>query len=123
MTTQDVANRLIELCRTGKWDEAQNELYADNAVSLEPVGSRMEKTEGMASIKEKGKHWAEMVEAFHGSEISEPIVAGSHFAVTMTMDITYKGAPRKKDGQLAVYEVKEGKIVKEQFFYPLPPSS
>ena len=30
---------------------------------------------------------------------------------------TYKGMGRQKMDEIAVYEVKDGKIVKEQFFY------
>jgi len=53
----------------------------------------------------------------HGGYSNEPIVAGNHFAVLMGMDVTMKGAGRMKMDEIAVYEVKDGKIVKEQFFY------
>jgi hypothetical protein len=33
------------------------------------------------------------------------------------MDVTYKDGNREKMDEVVVYEVKEGKIVKEQFFY------
>jgi hypothetical protein len=35
----------------------------------------------------------------------------------MGMDVTMKGQGRSKMDEIAVYEVKDGKIVKEQFFY------
>jgi hypothetical protein len=35
----------------------------------------------------------------------------------MGMDCTMKGMGRQKLEEIAVYEVKDGKIVKEQFFY------
>jgi len=35
----------------------------------------------------------------------------------MGMDCTYKGMGRQKMDEIALYEVKDGKIVKEQFFY------
>ena len=35
----------------------------------------------------------------------------------MGMDVTMKGMGRQKMDELAVYEVKDGKIVKEQFFF------
>lgn len=118
MTTQDVANRFNELAQSGQWDMIQNELYADNAVSIEPANSPGMKTaEGMDAIKEKGKKFGEMTEEMHGGYSNEPQVAGSHFAVAMGMDVTMKGMGRMKMDEIAVYEVKEGKIVKEQFFY------
>ena len=39
MNTQEIAKKLVEMCRQGKYLEAQNELYAENAVSIEPEGS------------------------------------------------------------------------------------
>ncbi|TMS75629.1 nuclear transport factor 2 family protein, partial [Pseudoalteromonas sp. S1690] len=35
MSTLDVANKLVELCRQGKIDEAQETLFADNVQSIE----------------------------------------------------------------------------------------
>ena len=53
----------------------------------------------------------------HGGYVGEPIVAGNHIAIAMGMDVTMKGAGRMKMDEIALYEVKDGKIVKEQFFY------
>jgi len=61
-----------------------------------------------------------MVEEFHSITVSEPIVADDYFAVTYMMDITYKGAPRNTETELAVYKVADGKIVREEFFYVMP---
>jgi len=36
MTTQDVANRLHQLFNEGKWQEAQEELFTEDAESIEP---------------------------------------------------------------------------------------
>ena len=58
-----------------------------------------------------------MIEEMHGGYTNTPIVAGNFFACTMGMDITVKGQTRMSMNEVAVYEVKEGKIVHEQFFY------
>jgi len=117
-TTQEVANRFNEYAQTGQWDKIQGELFAENAVSIEPPNSPgMVSVEGLAAIKKKGEMFNEMVEEMHGGFSGEPIVAGTHFAVSMGMDVTMKGAGRMKMDEIAVYEVKDGKIVKEQFFY------
>ncbi len=122
MTTQEIANRLVELCRTGDWETAQNELYCNDCTSTEPYAAFGPATvKGMDAIREKGKKWSEMVEQMYGAEVSDPVVADDHFALTMTMDIQYKGGPRTKDAELCVYGVKDGKIVSEQFFYAPPP--
>ena len=118
MTTQDVANRFNELAQTGQWDKIQDELFADNAVSIEPAQSQgLQTAEGIAAIKEKGKKFGEAVEEMHGGYSNAPQVAGNHFSLIMGMDVTMKGMGRMKMDEIAVYEVKDGKIVKEQFFY------
>ena len=118
MTTQEVANRFHELAQTGQWDKIQDELFANNAVSIEPQGAQgLKSVEGMAAIKEKGKQFGEMVEEMHGGYTSAPVVGGRFFSVAMGMDCTMKGMGRQKMDEIALYEVKDGKIVKEQFFY------
>jgi ketosteroid isomerase-like protein len=118
MTTKDVANRFNELGQTGQYDKIQEELYATNAVSIEPAHSPgLQSVEGLEAIKEKGRQFNAMVEEMHGGYSTEPVVAGTHFSVAMGMDVTMKGMGRMKMDEIAVYEVKDGKIVKEQFFY------
>ena len=118
MTTQEIANRLVELCRTGAWDQAFEELYSPNAVSIEmPGGPWPERCEGMEAIAAKGEQWQSMTEEFHGVEVSDPLIAGNHFTLTMAMDVTMKGMGRSKNTEVCVYKVDDGKIVSEQFFY------
>jgi ketosteroid isomerase-like protein len=117
-TTTDVANRFNELAQQGQWNEIQNELFSDDAVSIEPANSPgMKSVEGLKAIQEKGKQFEDMVEEMHGGYSNQPQIAGNHFAVVMGMDVTMKGQGRMKMDEIAVYEVKDGKIVKEQFFY------
>ncbi len=118
MTTQEVANRYHELSQTGQWDKVQDELFADNAVSIEPPGSSgLQSVEGLPAIKEKGKRFGEMVEEMHGGYTTAPVVGGRFFSVGMGVDCTMKGMGRQKMDEVALYEVKNGKIVREQFFY------
>lgn len=118
LTTAEVAAKFNQLSKEGNWDKIQNELYAENAVSIEPPNSPgMQSVEGLAAIKQKGKMFSEMVEEMHGGYSTDPVVAGNHFSVGMGMDVTMKGQGRMKMDEIALYEVKDGKIVKEQFFY------
>ena len=58
MNTEAIAKRLVELCRTGEYEQAQRELYADDAVSIEPEGApagAMGNAPGLAAILEKGR--------------------------------------------------------------------
>jgi len=117
MSTQEVADKLVALCREGKNHEAIADLYADNIVSYEPKGSHMEITEGKEAVKAKTDYWYESVQEVHSGEVSDPIVAGDHFSVSMKMDVTYKEGGRMPMHEIAVYQVKDGKIASEQFFY------
>lgn len=121
MTTEEVAKRLIELCRAGQWSQAQEELYADDVESIEPAGTHWESVKGMDAIRKKGQEWSGMIEQFHGNEISEPLITENHIAVRMVSDTTMKGIGRMKFEELGIYEVKNGKVIREQFFYaPMP---
>jgi len=121
MTTQEVANELVQLCSQGKFSEATDALYSDDIVSMEagapPGGSRESK--GIAAIKGKGEWWAANHEV-HSLSVEGPLVAGSHFAVTFKMDVTFKPQSKRFTmEEIAVYKVADGKIVYEEFFYSM----
>jgi hypothetical protein len=117
-TTQEVADRLSELFKENKWNEAQEERFSEDAESIEPPHAQgLQTVKGLDNIKKKGEQFNSMVEEMHGGYVGEPIVAGNFIAVAMGMDVTFKGMGRKNMDEIAVYEVKDGKIVKEQFFY------
>ncbi len=117
MTTQEVAKRLVELCKTGDFETAQNELFANDAVSIEQHATPDfdKETKGLDAIKKKGEKWASMVEEMHGNKVSEPVVADNSFACTIKMDVTMKGQGRMNMTELCIYKVKDGKIVSEEF--------
>jgi hypothetical protein len=118
MRAQEVANRLVQLCREGKNVDAIHELYDENIVSIEPEGSPMGgKTVGRDAVLASTNQWFSSVEELHSAQISDPIVAGDFFACTMIIDATYKGQGRNTMEEVCVFEVKDGKIVKDQFFY------
>lgn len=120
MTTQQIADRLATLCREGKYEQAQEELYADDAVSIEmpamadgPVGS----VKGLAAIVKKGQDWLASIETVHGGSVGAPIVAGNWFALTMSFDATFKERGRMAMEEICVFHVRDGKVASEQFFY------
>jgi limonene-1,2-epoxide hydrolase len=117
MTTQEVANRFYELAQQGQFEEVLTELFSKDAKSIEPAGGPFTNADGLDAIIAKGKQWNDSVEEMHGGFTNLPIVAGNFFACTMGMDVTMKGQPRMKMEEVAVYEVKDGKIVLEQFFF------
>ena len=119
MSIQEIADRLVERSRKGEWKQAQSELYADDAVSIEAEATPGfdAETKGLTALHEKVDRWEAMVEEAHGIDVSDPLVAQNSFAVRMVMDLTMKGQGRIVMNELCLYQVKDGKIVSEQFFY------
>jgi hypothetical protein len=118
MSTKEIAVRLAELCRKAKWETAQKELFAEDAVSIEPhAGPLFEKeTKGLNAIIEKGKKFDELVQELHRVEVTEPITTNHTIAFKLVMEITMKERPRETLEEICVYEVKDGKIISEQFY-------
>ena len=118
MTTQEIAIRLHELCLTGQFDTAQNELYHNDATSTEGnmKGGR-ETVTGIEAIKAKGKHFQSMIEEHHGDYTNEATFFGNYIFMQMGMDVTMKGMGRMNMNEMCRYEVKDGKIIAEEFYY------
>lgn len=117
MTTEEIARQLAALCRQGKFEAAHQELFAEDAISIEPYGTPVfaKETRGLNALLEKGRKFTAMIEQVHAISISDPLVAGSSFACAMQLDVTIKGHGRMNVNELCIYEVKDGKIVSEQF--------
>lgn len=118
MTTHDVAARFNELAKEEKWFEIQEELFAEHVKSIDPIGSPyMGYAEGKELVRKKGEAFVQKIEAFHGAHTTEPVVGGNHFAVGREMDLTVQGFGRIQLNEVMLYEVQNGEIVSEQFFY------
>jgi hypothetical protein len=117
MTTKEIADRLVALCGQGKIMEAQQELYSPEIESIEPAHAPVRSAKGREAVAKKGKDFADMIEANHGGHISEPIVQGDFFTIGWQMDVTMKGRGRMNMEEICVYKVKDGKIVREEFFF------
>ena len=119
MSTESVARRLVTLCREGKFNVAQDELFAPDAQSIEMEGvtGDLGTVQGMDAIREKGRKFDASLSEVHSVACGEPLVADSFFVVRMDLDATYKEGGRRAMSELCVYEVRNDKIVREQFFY------
>ena len=120
MNTEQIAKRLVELCREGKYEQAQKELYANDAMSIEMQGMQtgdMGNAKGLDAILEKGRKFQEQLEAVHGGSVSDAAIAGNWFSCSMVIDATMKGRGRIEMKEICIYHVRDGKIVSEQFFY------
>ncbi len=121
MTTQEIADRLVELCRKEQFEQAIEELYSPEIVRVEPAGTPKERVQGLEALAEKTKAFGDMIAETHGSTVSDPIVADNFFSCAMTMEVTFKNGPRVNMEEICLYQVKDGKVIKEEFFFtPMP---
>ncbi|NQZ77409.1 MAG: nuclear transport factor 2 family protein [Ekhidna sp.] len=123
MTTQQVADQLVKLCREGKFEECIQNLYSPNIVSIEPEGGPWEpKVQGFDSLRKKALQWREMVQEYHSNSISDPVVAENFFSIAMKSSVTLKGMDERINmDEICLYQVEDGKVITEQFFYtPVP---
>jgi len=123
-TTSQVAKKLVELCRQGKFDEAMESLYGNNIVSIEPhAGPNMPaRMEGIDAVRKKGQWWNEN-HTVHSVQVDGPWPVSDRFIVRFKLDVTATGGPMKGKrmtlDEAALYTVKDGKIVQEEFFYDM----
>jgi hypothetical protein len=118
LTTKEVAARFNELAKQEKWFEIQDELFADNVKSIDPPNSPyFGYAEGKSAVRKKGEDFVKRIEAAHRRYTTEPVIAGNHFAVGREVDITVQGYGRIQINEIMLYEVKDGEIISEQFFY------
>ena len=120
MTTQEIAKRYVTLCQQGKFDACLEELYAKNAVSVEaamPPG--MDRTaKGLDAIKAKGKDWQQN-HVVHKADVSGPFPHENRFAVRFLFDVTDKPSGKRSTmDEVGLFTIENGKITREEFFYP-----
>jgi len=119
METKEIAEKLVAWCKEGDYASCYQNLYSPDIVSIEPGGEHPH-LEGMEAVAKKGEWWSETFE-MHGGDVSDPMVADNWFSVRFDMDTTHRpSGVRSKSSEIAVYQVRDGKIVHEQFFYDMP---
>ena len=118
MTTVQIASRLHELVKAGDAHTAYQELFAPNAVAIEPKFPGFERVEGLENITKKVETMIDAIDTIRHRSVSEAIVTGdNHIAMSIEIDATMKDGRPFQLNEIALYEVQDGKIISEQFFY------
>src|SRR4051812_33386814 len=88
MKTNDIANKYVELCRSGQNHVAVQTLFSPDVVSVEAVAMPGAPAEarGLAAIAEKSKWWRENHE-IHSAKVEGPWPHGDRFIVRFTFDV------------------------------------
>jgi ketosteroid isomerase-like protein len=109
-STATVAQELVALCREGR------NLDAVNIESSETPEMPAEMS-GIDAIR--GKHeWWDANNEVHSAKVHGPFLGEDQFAVHFTWDATFKPTGQRSTmSEMALYTVKDGKIVREEFYY------
>ena len=121
-STLEVGQKLVSLCRENRNVEAVETLYAPDVVSVEAHGDAHmpRQMEGVDAIRGKNQWWIDNHTIHSGAAVGL-FPHGDRFIVHFKYDVTSKTGPmagkRMQMDEAALYTVKDGKIVREEFFY------
>ncbi|MFL5585643.1 MAG: SnoaL-like domain-containing protein [Gemmatimonadaceae bacterium] len=118
-TTAAIGEELVSFCRAGRNMDAINSLYSPDIVSVESMGNEAmpREVKGLDAVRSKNQWWAENNEV-HSATVDGPFIGEDKFAVYYNYDATFKPMNKRNNmEEMALYTVKDGKIVREQFFY------
>lgn len=112
-----IADDFTALCKAGEFDAAGEKYWSADVVSVEAYPGDMQRAEGVDALKAKGEWWTANHEV-HSNVVEGPFLNGDQFAVIFRMDLTVKATgERNTMNEVAVYTVRDGKIVEERFYY------
>ncbi|GAA4272213.1 SnoaL-like domain-containing protein [Aquimarina gracilis] len=112
-----IANQLVTLLRQKRFLEAQETLFASEAVSLEPEFNKERSTFGLEAMTTKEKRFLANIKQWNHFEVSDPLISKNHFIIHMITDVILKNNDNIHIDEIIIYEVDNNKIIKEQFFY------
>lgn len=121
MTTQELAKEYYQLFTKRQVAEIYEKFYSADIICTEPEHALAigvpTVTKGIAEVLAKSKARQELIAEVHSFFCSEPVVGGDYFSVAMGRDLSFKNGQRMQIAEIAVFGVKDGKIVTETFFY------
>jgi hypothetical protein len=117
MNTEEVATKLVELCRNAEWRKALDELYAKDIVSVEAheMENMPAEMRGIDQVRGKTDWWEKNMEV-HSAKVSGPFVARDTFVVQFDIDVTDKASNKRMQmSEVGIYTVKDSKVAREEF--------
>ncbi len=119
MSLSSLARQFVDLCNQGKNFDVMKTMYADDIVSVEADGREVK---GKDAVIQKSATWAANNE-IHGGKCVGPYLSAQNaedgqFAVTFSFELTPKSTGKRiSQNEVGLYNVKNGKITREQFLY------
>ena len=117
MDTREIAADVVALSNAFDLDAIGRKYWADDVVSIEAMDGPMARVEGIAAVRAKTAWWNGAHEV-HSGTAEGSYVNGNQFAVRYKIDVTAKDSgQRMQMDEIALYTLRDGKIVEERFFY------
>jgi ketosteroid isomerase-like protein len=114
---KSLAEHFTQLCREGRDKEAATQYWAEDVISLEAMEGDMARLQGKEAIFQKHDWWHQAF-TVHNVDVSGPFLHGNQFTVVFKMDATDNDSQeRSVMEEVALYTVRDNKIVEERFFY------
>lgn len=115
----EVAQSVAALLRSGAAHEVESTWLASGIESVEGVGASMAWS-GKKAVQKKYRDW-EADHEIHAMDVEGPWVGATGFALRYAIDVTQKSTgQRHQMEEIALYTVKNGKIVREEFHFRVP---
>jgi hypothetical protein len=112
----EVATRMTAMLRAGQMHEVEDQWLAPGIESVEGVGASMAWT-GKKAVLAKYRGW-EADHEIHEMKLEGPWVGATGFAVKYWIDVTQKSTGQRSTmEEIAVYTVRNGKVVREEFHF------
>jgi hypothetical protein len=115
----DVAREFIALIRAGKANEAEKTWLAPGIESVEGFGASMA-WRGKKAVQAKYRAW-EADHEVHRMSVDGPWIGATGVALRVHVDATQLSTGQRMEMEvIAVYTVRDGKVVREEFHFALP---
>jgi hypothetical protein len=115
-TPTQIGKTIVAMFNEGKFKEIEDLYWSPDIVSCEGVGVGME-WRGRAAVESKNADWMKD-HRIHGASAEGPFVGSTGFAIKFKMDVeTISTGHRSVMDEIGVYQVRDGKIVREEFMY------
>jgi ketosteroid isomerase-like protein len=115
MTTKEIAQKFYEYCKEDNSEKVM-EMYSDDIVSIEEGESPMQICKGKQEIQKKIDWWNSTFESLEYS-CHGPYINGDQFSLIFSMKTKQKNGKVEEMQEVAIYTVKEEKVVEEKFMY------
>lgn len=112
----DVGKDIVSMFNRGQLAEIEAKYWSPDVASIEGLGVGMGWF-GQKAVREKNEGWMKD-HVIHGGAAEGPFVGSSGFAIRFKMDVETKSTgKREMMDEVGVYQIHNGKIVREEFMY------